>query len=575
MRTKFIVFLLSTLFVLSGTAAAHKCGMAFAYQNRKNAAANPKGFAAKRITIARAQQSCDADAYYDTVLTRETEHFQIFYTLDEGPHATIPEFIDSLAVALEDAFHFHTVTMGMRIPMGIDTTSHYQKPVKKGLYPIEVADIDFLRDPYNTLGSDYCHGCYGITFPDPSANGDHNKSGIIIDNDFHYVPKYSSREGSLVKDGKVCNYPLASEVQYNRAHGYSYADNWDKAIRVTAFHELYHAVQLRYTHLFEHWSHWIEASATANEEIGVPDVNDYFFYIPYFFNSMNEFPLYLVDTIAYGDYGESILYLYLYKHVDKHFDKEIWENFAKTPNISFEENLEKVLNKRNLSADSVFHDFATRLTLSGENANTVDKKLWVWDDQPNWESPRIRSANSNYSDSKEDYYYGKETSASNKFVPDTSLYSFRYYAGGEPDLENYRGRASVLLFNGNKTEIRRIANTGTIDSINRETFLADSILWVFSRFANPKSIPEVIKDSTLRAFPVPWRGSGMLCFTPLPDTKKFIEIRTGRGELVLREPYTKTTHCISEERIKEKMKPGVYRFRAGASGKLEKFLVVY
>ena len=67
----------------------------------------------------------------------------------------------------------------------------------------------------------------------------------------------------------------------------------------------------------------------------------------------------------------------------------------------------------------------------------------------------------------------------------------------------------------------------------------------------------------------------MLCFTPLPDTKKFIEIRTSRGELVMREPYTKTTHCISEERIKEKMKPGVYRFRAGASGKLEKFLVVY
>ena len=82
-------------------------------------------------------------------------------------------------------------------------------------------------------------------------------------------------------------------------------------------------------------------------------------------------------------------------------------------------------------------------------------------------------------------------------------------------------------------------------------------------------------DSTLRAFPMPWRGNGSLCFTPLPESKKFIEIRNARGDLVLREPYEKTTHCINEDNVKSSMKPGVYRFRAGSSGKTEKFIVTY
>ena len=72
-------------------------------------------------------------------------------------------------------------------------------------------------------------------------------------------------------------------------------------------------------------------------------------------------------------------------------------------------------------------------------------------------------------------------------------------------------------------------------------------MWVFSRFATSKHIPEVLKDSTLRAYPVPWRGSGPLCFTPLPDTKNFIEIRSGRGELIMREQYTKTTQRRSNQ----------------------------
>ena len=559
MRTRFVAALVAALALLPGTAAAHKCGMAVAAQNKRQKAS-------MQVTLARTPNACSTEEYYDSVYTRETEHFQIFYTLDYGPHATTPEFVDSLAASLESAYTFHTKTMGMRAPQGLDTTSHFLKPVKNGLYPVEVAEIDFLRDPTYVLSASACNGCFGVTYP---SKKDHSKSAIIIDNDFRYVPDNSTKMDTIRISGKDCPYPDASVPIYSKAYGFSYTDEWAKGIRITAFHELFHAVQLQYTDLYNYWTYWAEASATANEELGAPDVDDYFFYISSFILS-TETPL---DVIGYkvnhGKYAISLLYLYLYGNIDKHFDKEIWENFKKKPDTSFESNLIKLLEKRGLTADSVFHDFVTRLALSGEKTKTVDKKLWIWDDQPSWDTPKPKTMEL-YRYVNRIYDERVET-----FEPDTSLYAFSFYSGGTPALENYKGRAAALLFKGDKTEIRQITNTCSLDSVNTDAFYADSIMWVFSRFDSPRIIPELVKDSTLRAYPVPWRGSGQLCFTPLPETKKFLEIRNGRGELVLREQYHKTTHCIEESRVREKMKPGVYRFRAGSSGKTQKFLVVY
>ncbi len=559
MRTRFVAALVAALALLPGTAAAHKCGMAVAAQNKRQKAS-------MQVSLARTPNACSTEEYYDSVYTRETEHFQIFYTLDYGPHATTPEFVDSLAASLESAYTFHTKTMGMRAPQGLDTTSHFLKPVKNGLYPVEVAEIDFLRDPTYVLSASACNGCFGVTYP---SKKDHSKSAIIIDNDFRYVPDNSTKMDTIRISGKDCPYPDASVPIYSKAYGFSYTDEWAKGIRITAFHELFHAVQLQYTDLYNYWTYWAEASATANEELGAPDVDDYFFYISSFILS-TETPL---DVIGYkvnhGKYAISLLYLYLYGNIDKHFDKEIWENFKKKPDTSFESNLIKLLEKRGLTADSVFHDFVTRLALSGEKTKTVDKKLWIWDDQPSWDTPKPKTMEL-YRYVNRIYDERVET-----FEPDTSLYAFSFYSGGTPALENYKGRAAALLFKGDKTEIRQITNTSSLDSINTDAFYADSIMWVFSRFDSPRIIPELVKDSTLRAYPVPWRGSGQLCFTPLPETKKFLEIRNGRGELVLREQYHKTTHCIEESRVREKMRPGVYRFRAGSNGKTQKFLVVY
>ena len=549
---KFPLTILALALTLTGIASAHggKCGMHFAFQNSKQPKSVLHPAAATRI------KDCDAREYYDSVYTRETEHFQIFYTLGEGPHATSPEFIDSLAVTLEKALTFHTKTMGMRAPLGLDTTSHFQMPVKEGFYPVEVAELDFLRDPRSVLKADACNGCYGVTY---SSSKDYHKSEIIIDNDFKYVPEGSTTTASVESDGKECHYPASTVTLYNTTYQYSYNENFAKGIRVTIFHEMFHAVQLRYMDLYNHWTYWIEASAAANEELGAPEINDYILYLNRIFGFTGT-PL---DNLK-DDYCLAILYLYLYTHVDKHFDKEIWELFETAPNTAFKEHLKKILDKRKLEGDSLFHDFATSIALSGKNAKSVSKSHWIYDDQPEWNTASATNADAI-----------KDSTDHNRFVPDAPIYAFNFYLGGTPNIDNYKGKASALVFNGDKIDIRGISNTSALDSILKDSFFADSILWVFSSFDDPRLIPEIVKDSTLRAYPMPWRGNGSLCFTPLPESKKFIEIRNARGDLVLREPYERTTHCIDADKVKDSMKPGVYRFRAGSRGKTQKFLVVY
>ena len=76
--------------------------------------------------------------------------------------------------------------------------------------------------------------------------------------------------------------------------------------------------------------------------------------------------------------------------------------------------------------------------------------------------------------------------------------------------------------------------------------------------------------------PVLWKFTyRTLCFTPLPQNKDFIEIRNRRGNLIKKIRYDSYTQCIEESEVKSMLVPGLYRFRAGNSGKLKDFLVVY
>lgn len=548
---KRLAALICLLILCTGSTAfaGISCGTMRLIDNLRNQGKSIKQLIAKKPSalVSATRTFCETEDFYDSVYTRVTPHFEIFYTLD-GPHQAAPEFIDSLEKSLEYAWNFHVQKTGMRPPLGIGETYHYQKQTQKDRYPIEILDIDLLRDTRQLLGGS-CHGCFGLTLPFDST-----KSELIIDNDFLFTPEYGGSLDSTHFHGKSCTYTVATESLQNTAHAYPYSERWNDALRITTAHELYHAIQLRYLDMLSYFNFWFEGSAAGIENIVIPDVDDYISYLDQTATSVGT-PLDRSDN----DYGASVLFLHLYHHVAHNIDKLIWEGFSKNPAKPFQEHLTQVLNKKKLNADSIFHDFALRLAFAGNRSSLVDSAFWIDNDQPLWPDFNIKHQEGTFT-----------------VYPLASL-AYEYHSNGEPDLSSFTGHASAVSLKHHSYSIRFLPTTNSIDSLRTEMTTEanyDSTLWVLSHFNESEIIPTILMDSTLRAYPTPWR-QGPLCFTPLPQDEDHIEIRNRRGNLVEKVRYSSHTLCIEEDKVKSMMVPGVYRFRAGNRGKTKDFIIIY
>lgn len=537
------IFLFFTLIFIS-TAFAEKrgCGTSLWINQHNHLREKPTA-----KTVLTKTTSCKAEAYYQSVLELISEHFHIYYTL-EGPHAATQDFIDTLAYYLEDAYSFYVNQLKMKEPLGISTTYHYQKSNHGNRYPIEVLDLDLVRNVQYLLGSP-CYGCFGLTFP--YENNSYEKTTVLFDNDFRYTAS-NAPKGTL-ENG--CTYSQAVNELYNTAGKYSYNDRPKDGIRITAYHELYHAVQARYYDFSSYYTFWLEASAAGMEELKAPDVNDYLSYLIYL-NSIPGMPL----DQTYSDYSLSILFLFLYQQYGISFDASLWENYSKAQEKPFEEILAETIQKKQQSPDSIFHLFAEQLFFTGERVSLLNTSKTIYTDAALW--PTINSR-----------------SLTDSLI--LSYPAFNYYSlnGTEfPDFDSFQGKASVALWSSKAKSAKFISldSVTNIAEILKEINMSDSSVLILSRLSEIASEISVQEDSLpLRSYPNPWKGTGELCFSPLPENKKFIEIRTRIGKLVIREPYQGSVHCMDSKTIRKHLAPGLYRFRAGSSGKTIPFLVIY
>ena len=164
--------------------------------------------------------SCEVEDYYDSVYSKTTTHFQIFYVLN-GPHATTKNFVDSLAVNLEKAWDLHVVKNKMRTPKGRDTTVHYQKAVKQGLYGVEVLEINLVRNPRTVHGkTGLCEECFAVT--NFAGRSNWQTSELMIDNDFKTIDIYKAEYDTLDVHGKKCSYWKSTKALRNTSEKYSY-----------------------------------------------------------------------------------------------------------------------------------------------------------------------------------------------------------------------------------------------------------------------------------------------------------------------------------------------------------------
>ena len=496
-----------------------------------------------KVSISNKTGKCSTQDYYDSVYTIETSHFQVMYVLT-GPHATTKAFADSTAAILEEAWNFYINKLKMRTPKGPRTSYHFQQKIKDDLYPVEIIDIN-----QSLISGNKCAENFGITYP----FDDNGTSFIFMENDFYSTCPNKNNQDTIFVHGDTCVYTTPTNPLRNKTYNFLYSEEWEKGLRVTIFHEFYHAIQLSYISYLINESFWFEASAAGFEEITNPDIDDYFRYLPSFFERAGK-PI----SETFQNYGASTLFLYLYHKISNKLDKSIWESYSKNPSKNFEYQLETALKELKLDADSVFHDYAVRLSFSGQRSSALNKKDWINDDQSQWTSAKFNIDNST--------------------KPNIESLAFEFYHNNkgfsEPDLTDFIGKATVITYHDGKVSIHKIQNNKTLDSLAVILASSDSSTWIFSRLGQSESIPITNNTAAPHAFPVPWRH-GPLCFAPLPHDKKFIEIRNRRGDLVSQEKYEGTTYCLQEDKVKSMMAPGVYRFRVGNKGKTTNFIIVH
>jgi hypothetical protein len=472
--------------------------------------------------FAKSSAQCDLSA--SEVYVDSTAHFVLYYTL-EGPHriasantAHPTAYIDSLKKYLEAAYALHSGKLNMGTIKGITFTDQYQKRVPAGKYPVEVLDIGLLRGQEGEYTK-----TLGITV---SSIQDAHSTQIFIENDFRF--------GATCESPGICTENLsASCATIKGPKGDDYRIKWWLPLEVTVIHELYHAFQFVLVDMTAYnptLTFWAEASATGAEEVGAPDVDDYWSYLE------SASLLTGSSLSAYSDgngYGAAPFYLFLLHHLGDGFDRQIWNFFKKYPQDDFWTQYSNLMAARKLSGEELFFQFAHSMLFTGTNAALMppeDSSALIFAaDQANWASWRVHTEQ------------------------------------GSPAVRK-RGLAKGAF------DLVQMETEPILDSVGLyERFFVKGVpIFVMSRIGAGTSAGT--GDRPFYAYPNPWN--------PLTQTVKFknppvndgIELRTADGLVFERIPKTKVNREWSPQYLPA---PGILYYRALPHGKAQKLLVEY
>ncbi len=203
------------------------------------------------------------------------------------------------------------------IPDYIDSVAHYFEKA----YEIEVNQIGYLPPPkdFGDGGGDEYdiyvlelgknRGGYGYTTADreilPRFNFPRYTSYIVIDN--NYSPEDSSIYSDNVKRP-------------------SYFTTGIDALKITAAHELHHAIQYVYGFIEPSVPAIYELTSSWMEYRLYPEIKDYYQYLPQLFNGLKRYPF--ANTDPDNGYRWSIYGQYMFKQFGDFAMKRMWEIIA-------------------------------------------------------------------------------------------------------------------------------------------------------------------------------------------------------------------------------------------------------
>jgi len=278
----------------------------------------------------------------------DSENFRIHYDTsgehapplaDVNPANGIPDYVDSTALVLEYVWSFEIDTLG------------FIEPVSDGgeggdlRYDVYLSDIGGM-------------GYYGVTYPETiQPDGRTWSSYIELDNDYYEFDQLG------------------------------YRDNPMAAVKVTAAHEFFHAIHFSID-AYEFSGNrfwWYEVSAVWMEDVVFDEVNDYLYYLKYFFHypwfSLESFTYDFSDPRSMHPYASCIWGRFLDEKFDRDVMRQIWEICGSIPGYNVLPATDQVLNDYGSSFQDAFVEFTSWNYFTANRADTVNKyseaDLWI------------------------------------------------------------------------------------------------------------------------------------------------------------------------------------------------------
>ncbi len=283
-----------------------------------------------------------------------------------APH---PQYALTMAAYLEQARGYYVDTLGMRAPHSVGLSYYYQASAgNEGKYSVDIVDIGTAVTAYR--GDPY----YALTFPS-------EEGGMLIDNDLLYNSRVDPASG--IPDGDTIMSQYRGTVIHN------YGVDWQAGLKVTSFHEFYHAVQFTYTPEPDSFHVWYETGAVGMEERNAPEVNDYLQYLPAFFQDLPGVGMFnYPDRLSW--YGNGIFHVFLNHELGEGFDVAVWARLAENGN-DIRDALSRVGAAKGKSLRELYADFAAQLAFSGRPVRPPFQPFSP--DMPRWPTLEAQALN--------------------------------------------------------------------------------------------------------------------------------------------------------------------------------------
>jgi hypothetical protein len=206
----------------------------------------------------------------------------------------LPDYIDSVMFYMDSAYNFEVNTLGFPAPPFdvVDNTSY------------DVYVVQLGKGSYSFLG-DIITGTYGVTFAEDdirTACGYKSTAFMFLDND------YSERD-TLVPGSR------------NR----TYRDTGIVALKITAFHEFHHFIQLGIRNNVGRW--FMEMTSVWIEQHAFPSILNFQQYVRPVFRNSQEFCLSCSRSLD-GSYGHGIFLEMIAKSKSPTIIRDTWQRIG-------------------------------------------------------------------------------------------------------------------------------------------------------------------------------------------------------------------------------------------------------